>query len=370
MRFSPCVALISILAVGLAASGCRKSHASEMPGKPGPSAPAPVTMTADPNATAASVDGVKMTQRDLDLQLQAVLAQQGGRIPQDKMQAAMSYFGHQIVQTFVNTTLLLNEAKRLKLVATEADQKKFMAPLEAMAQRRGTTLDAMISQAPMGEKAARQQLADGILIEKLVDTQIRSKLKLADADVDAAMAEQEKTRKATRTEIDAIREQLLAGTNFEALAKDRSADKGSAEKGGDLGLFSRGQMVKPFEDAAFSQKIGEIGPVVESQFGFHIIKVTAHNDAVAASSNAVPTPETVQASHILLMAPAAATREALRKEMEDKQLSPAMQSFIEELRAKAKIETIFDQPAAAAESSVGAAVAPAAKPAVKPVTKP
>ncbi len=60
---------------------------------------------------------------------------------------------------------------------------------------------------------------------------------------------------------------------FAELAKKESQDPGSAEKGGDLGWFARGAMVKPFEDAVFSMKQGEIG-VAQSEFGFHVVKVT------------------------------------------------------------------------------------------------
>jgi peptidyl-prolyl cis-trans isomerase D len=81
---------------------------------------------------------------------------------------------------------------------------------------------------------------------------------------------------AARVKAEGILAQIRAGANFEALASQTSADPGSAQRGGDLNYFqNNGAMVKPFEDAVFSATTtGLINKLVESQFGFHIIKVT------------------------------------------------------------------------------------------------
>ena len=70
-----------------------------------------------------------------------------------------------------------------------------------------------------------------------------------------------------------ILEKLKKGESFSNLAKEFSIDKGSGKKGGDLGLFGKGMMVKPFEEAAFKLKKGEVtSEPVKTEFGYHIIK--------------------------------------------------------------------------------------------------
>lgn len=81
-------------------------------------------------------------------------------------------------------------------------------------------------------------------------------------------------QKAKATADDLLAQIKKAPTSFADLAKKNSQDPGSAVKGGDLDFFERGAMVKPFEDAVFSMKAGDVSEVVESEFGYHIIKLT------------------------------------------------------------------------------------------------
>jgi len=75
-------------------------------------------------------------------------------------------------------------------------------------------------------------------------------------------------------EANTVYNQLIAGAEFEELATEKSGDLGSASRGGDLGWFGKGKMIKEFEEAVFNGKIGEIQKPVKTSFGYHIIKVT------------------------------------------------------------------------------------------------
>jgi parvulin-like peptidyl-prolyl isomerase len=82
----------------------------------------------------------------------------------------------------------------------------------------------------------------------------------------------------TEVEATAAYQLLTSGVDFATVAKRFSKDTGSGANGGDLGWFGKGAMVAEFEKAAFSQKVGEIGKPVKSQFGYHIIQVLGHQD--------------------------------------------------------------------------------------------
>jgi len=129
----------------------------------------------------------------------------------------------------------------------------------------------------------------------------------------------DEARRAAREKLADIRAEILAGGDFAALARRYSADA-SAERGGDLGFFPRGRMVKPFEDVAFALGPGEVSDVVETPFGLHVIQVVARRAAGAVSE--------------------AAAREQIRAHLGAVKAREAVESELRHLRAAATIKVL------------------------------
>lgn len=127
-------------------------------------------------------------------------------------------------------------------------------------------------------------------------------------------------KKKAREKAEKLRKEISAGADFAALAKSDSTCP-SSQQGGDLGYFVKGQMVPPFEQAAFALKPGEISNVVETQFGFHIIKVTDRKNA-----------ETVAFKD---------AKARIAEYLKNQKISEAVNSYIDEARKTAKIEILL-----------------------------
>ncbi len=135
----------------------------------------------------------------------------------------------------------------------------------------------------------------GVYFQKLGDG-----LKATEQEINAYLARHpELDPQKTRARAEDVLGRLRAGENFDALAKQFSADSSNRDRGGDLGWFGRGQMVPPFEDAAFALRPGELSGLVETQFGFHIIKVEERRTGTSTRGTSI---EEVRARHILISA--------------------------------------------------------------------
>jgi peptidyl-prolyl cis-trans isomerase D len=152
-----------------------------------------------------------------------------------------------------------------------AHEAEFSAPEQAEIEYVVLGLDALKKDVPVSEDELRKYYTENASRYTVAEER-RARHVLVKADKDAAADVKQKAR--------AKAEGLLADlrknpASFAELARKNSDDPGSAAKGGDLDFFTRGAMVKPFEDAVFAMKVGEISPLVESEFGFHIIQLDA-----------------------------------------------------------------------------------------------
>jgi parvulin-like peptidyl-prolyl isomerase len=170
-----------------------------------------------------------------------------------------------------------------------------------------------------------------------------TRTKATDAEIEAYFAAHpELDPKQTRVKAEELLTRLRAGGDFNALAKEFSVDTSNKDNGGDLGWFGRGMMVKPFEDAAFALKPGELSGVVETQFGYHIIKLEERRMQDSPTGQPV---EQIHARHILIAAGGASgrpqsPREQARRAVEGEKRSKVLGELVS--RARVTIADDFD----------------------------
>ncbi len=153
----------------------------------------------------------------------------------------------------------------------KANEALFRAPEQASIEYVVLDLDALTAGISVAEEDLRKYYAENLSRYTAAEERRASHV-LITAAKDAPAAERAKAKARAEALLVDLRK---APTSFANVARKNSGDTASAERGGDLDFFARGAMVKPFEDAAFAMKPGEIRNVVETDFGFHIIRLDA-----------------------------------------------------------------------------------------------
>ncbi|MCP1122757.1 peptidylprolyl isomerase [Bacillus sp. AFS018417] len=193
-----------------------------------------------------------------------VVTSKAGDITKDEFYDAMKKQGGQNVLRNMTMEKVFTKNYPVK---DDAVNKKY----DEYKKQYGDQFDALLKQSGMTEKQLKDSVRAELSMREAVKASITDEEAKANykPEIKAShiLVKDEETAKKVEAE-------LAQGKSFEDLAKQYSEDTGSKDKGGDLGYFGPGKMVKEFEDAAYKLKKDEISQPVKSQFGYHIIKVT------------------------------------------------------------------------------------------------
>jgi peptidyl-prolyl cis-trans isomerase C len=347
--------LSMLLLIAPLAASCQKASQTPPAAQTGPAAAqpagqgpggAPVAATAAPAkpmpaqipAVLARVNGEAVEKWEFDQALKGVEARAGGPVPAERRDEVL----RGVLDQLVSFHLLAQESRARKLEIPESDVDQQIAQMkggfpseEAFTQglaQQGLTLEQLKNQT-----RTRMQVA------KIIETEVASKVSVQDAEVDAFYKENTERFKqdesvhashilialpqnatpeqkaAAKASAQAALRKVRGGADFAALAKTTSNDA-SAQNGGDLGFVPRGRTVPAFEEAAFALKPGAVSGVVETQFGFHVIK--AHEKRAART------------------APFAEVSGQIKQFLMQGQQEKRLEQFVQEARAKAKIEML------------------------------
>jgi peptidyl-prolyl cis-trans isomerase C len=253
------------------------------------------------DAVIATVNGSEITEKELQQETQSLLAQYQNRISPEQLKEMLPTIRQQALEGTINKELLLQEAvgKNIAPSGEEIDME-----LKSIVSRFETheLFQQQLVASGMSEEALRSDIERSLTISAVMKAALSGIPDTNEGEVSAFYAENpdsfkvpeeirashillklspetsKEEKNSKRMELAGINGLIEQGADFAELASAHS-ECPSSQQGGDLGFFSRGKMVKPFEDAAFGLKKGEISDIVETQFGYHLIKVVDRREA-------------------------------------------------------------------------------------------
>lgn len=337
---------VLVLAMGLALA-CKKAPApttsapAGTPAQAGAAAPAAVKpVPAQLPDVIARVNGDAVSKADFERALRALEAQAGGPVPPERRDVIY----RQVLDQLVAFRLLSQEATTRKVAVPDTEVEGRVGEIRKQFPNEQAFTQAL-AERQMTPDLLKADIRRQLQAMKLVDTDIKPTVTVGDKEIgefyqknpdkfqepEAVHAAHilirvpEKADEATRKKARADAEKALAelkkkGADFAAVAKKYSQD-GSAVNGGDLGFVAKGQTVPAFENAAFALQPGQISAVVESPFGFHIIKAMEHRPG-----RTVPLEE---------------VKAQVGQFLTQEQMQAKTQAYVDKLKAKGKVEILI-----------------------------
>lgn len=342
--------IVGVLLIGLA---CRKTPtqspsatAPSAPSKGSPQAqstapvPAPKPVPATLPDILARVNGEAISKAEFENAIRSLEAQAGQGVPFEKRDEVY----RQVLDQLVGYKLLVQETRNRKLTIAEAELDAQIGQIRKQFPSEDAFTKALADQRTTVEKL-RQDARTQMLVSKIIETDVAPKVQVTEQDVQTFYDQNREkfnqpeavqarhilirflpnadsaAKSRARATADAVLKKALAGWDFAALAKENSQDTGSAANGGDLGFFTRDQMVPPFAAAAFTLKPGQMSGLVETEYGYHIIRVT---DRRAAR-----------------VVPLAEVRKDISQFLTQQQQQQKAEAFVNGLKAKAKVEILI-----------------------------
>jgi len=324
----------SLLMAGLLFAGNVLAEANKKASKKS----APTAKEATP-ASVATVNGVAITEAEVQKETDR-FTRQAATAGQQIGPEQLTELRKEVLDSLISREVVYQESERRGLKATdsEIDQKlaelKKGFPSEAEYQ-------AVLQRMNVTEQELRTQVSRQLAMKKLIDQAVIPDVAVPDAEVkkyydehpdDFKMPEQVRAshilkkvdakasdvdKAKAQKELTDLQARLKKGEDFSELAK-KSSDCPSAPRGGDLGFFPRGQMVPAFENSAFALKSGDVSDIIETQFGYHLIKVT---------DKKAPGTLTFDES-----------KERIAQYLKQEKATDKVSKFIEELKSKAEIK--------------------------------
>jgi peptidyl-prolyl cis-trans isomerase C len=288
----------------------------------------------------ARVNGEAINGAELERAVKALEGRAGGPVPADQRDRVF----RGVLDDMIGYKLLIQEAKARKIAVPDAEIEAQIAQIRSQFPTQQQFEQALAAQ-KLTLEDVREDARSEMSVEKLVEGEIAAKIAIKPEAVnDFYQKNQDKFQQGPRvrashilisfpqnadaaakqqakTKAEGILKDLKAGKDFAAAAKESSQDPGSAVNGGDLGFFEKGQMVPPFEQAAFALNPGEMSELVESQFGYHIIKV-----AEKQTQRVVPLDE---------------AKGQIEQYLSQQNRQAETEAFVNTLKTKAKIEILI-----------------------------